>query len=935
MRLRLLGDVQAEVDGRLLVLGPARQQCVFVALLVDANRAVSTDQLIARVWGQRAPQRVRNSVHVYLSRLRQILTASDEVCIVRQTCGYRLNVDPLMVDLHQFQHLSRQARRADPPAAALPLLEQALQLWRGAAFANLDTPWLAGVREDLHRQRWVAELDRNDLALGLGRHTALLAELSAAAAAAPLDERLAGQLMLALYRSGRQADALTHYHHVRQRLVESIGADPGSALRELHQQILTADPALAVSTSATATRPATDRGVPRQLPAPPGGLAGRIDELARLDALLASTTENAQPCAMVVSTISGTAGIGKTALAVHWAHQVGEQFSDGQLYANLRGFDPAGSVLAPTAVIRGFLDALGVLPQRIPAGLDAQAALYRSLLADRRVLVVLDDARDTAQVRPLLPGAPGCVVLVTSRNQLSGLVADGAHPIALDLLSSAEASALLSQRIGADRVAAEPQSVQEIIDRCARLPLALAIVAARAALHSRFPLRALATELCDTGSRLEALTGDDPRSDLRAVLSWSYHTLIPETARLFRLLGLHPGPDVSAAAAASLAGLPPSQVRPMLAELIRANLITEHAAGRYTFHDLLRVYATDLAETTDSSEQRHAAACRMLDHYLHTACPAARLLGSTRDPLAAVTSRPGTTPEHPADRDQALAWFIAEHAVLLAAVDHATAIGLDTHTWQLTQALRTYLTRRGHWQDRITIGHAAVAAAQRLTDPTAQARAHYDLAHAYVRLSLVDDAHDQLRHALDLATQIGDPTEQANAHYGLAEVWRLHGHHARALRHAQQSLQLFRAAGHRRGLPMGLNAVGWYHAQLGDYQQAITFCRQALTRFQELDDHEGQAATWDSLGYAQHRLGQYDRAITSYRHALHLYRNLGHRNNEANTLNHVGDIHHAMGNHHAAHTSWQQSLTILDDLSHPDADQLRAKLATERRPAAN
>jgi len=679
-----------------------------------------------------------------------------------------------------------------------------------------------------------------------------------------------------------------------------------------------------------ARRQSSASGVPQQLPAAVAHFAGRSDELTTLTGLLRGRSGTGGT--VVISAVSGTAGVGKTALAVHWAHQVADQFPDGQLYINLRGFDPSGSVMDPAVAVRRFLDELQVSPERIPVDLDAQAALYRSLLAGRRMLVVLDNARDTSQVRPLLPGGPGCLVLVTSRNQLSGLVAaDGAYPITLDLLTEAEAHELLGRRLGTDRVTTEPQAVQEIISRCARLPLALAIVAARAATHPQFRLHTLAAELRTTGERLDVLTGDDPYSDVRAVFSWSYHALSPEAARVFRLLGLHPGPDLSASAAASLTGLALSQARPLLAELARMNLIIEHIPGRYILHDLLRVYATDLTHTTDPDPQRHAATQRMLDHYLHTAYTAARLLDPTRDPISLSAPQPGTTPEPITDYDQALAWFTTEHVVLLTTVEHATA-EFDTHTWQLTWTVRTYLYRRGHWHNWAVTGRTAVAAAHRLANPTAQAHAHRNLATAYMMLDRCEDAHAQLRHALDLATQIADLTEQAYTHDTLAHLWGRQGCHAEALEHARHALHLFQAADHKVGQAHALNNVGWYHAQLGEHQQALTYCQQALTQFQELDQRDGQAAPWDSIGYAQHHLGHHTHAITSYHHALHLYQNLGHRYGEAGTLTRLGDTHHATGNPHAAHHAWQQALTILDDLNHPDAEPVRAKLAALETP---
>jgi len=666
--------------------------------------------------------------------------------------------------------------------------------------------------------------------------------------------------------------------------------------------------------------------VPQQLPAAVAHFAGRVGELATLTGLLQNRADSGGT--VVISAIGGTAGVGKTALAVHWAHQVAARFPDGQLYVNLRGFDPSGQVMAAAEAVRRFLDALHVPPERIPVDLDAQAALYRSQLAGKRMLVVLDNARDTAQVRPLLPGAPGCLVLVTSRNQLTGLIAaDGAHPITLDLLTDDEARQLLIRRLGTARVSAEPARVGEIIARCARLPLALALVAARAAIRPHAGLHLLAAELRDSVHRWQLLTGDDPTTDVQAVFSWSYQALTPDLARLFRLLGLHPGPDIAAAAAASLAGLPASAIRPALAELTQASLLVEHAPGRYTFHDLLRAYATDLAHTTDPDQRRHTMR-RLLDHYLHTAHSADRLLHPARAPLTLAAPASGVTPQHLTDHQQALDWFTAEHAVVLAAIDQATAAGFDIHVWQLARTLRTFLYRQGHWHDWAAAGRAAVAAAHRLGDPMAQSLAHRHLANAYIQLSQLEEAHTQLREALDLATQAGDHIGQANTHHNLSFLWEQRGRPDRALEHARQALNLFQAAGHQNGQANALNNVGWYHALLGEYQQALVVCQQALALFQNLGNRDGQAHTWDSLGYAQYHLGQHTHALTSYHHALELLRDLGDRYNETAILIHLGDTHHATGNPHAAREAWQQALTILDELHHPDAEQVRDKLAT-------
>jgi tetratricopeptide (TPR) repeat protein len=676
--------------------------------------------------------------------------------------------------------------------------------------------------------------------------------------------------------------------------------------------------------------------VPRQLPVDVRGYAGRTDQLARLDALAATCGKGAGGDAttpVVISAIAGTAGVGKTALAVHWAHRAAKRFPDGQLYVNLRGFDPDGSMVDPAAALRGLLAALGVPTERLPADLDAQAGLYRTVLADKRMLIVLDNARDTTQVRPLLPGAPGCLVLVTSRNPLTGLIAaTGAHCLRLDLLTPDEARDLLTQRLGSRRVAAEPDAVDTLVSRCAYLPLALALVAARAATHPQLPLAALAAELHDTGTRLDALAADDPTTDPRAVFSWSYTALTPPAQRLFRSLGLHPGPDISAGAAASLAALTQTQARSLLAELTTASLIVEHRPGRYTFHDLLRAYATDLARHTDPAEERDAAAERLLDHYLHTAYSANRLLMTTQDPIAVPAARPGTAPEHLATVQQALDWFTTEHAVLLAAVSYAARTGSNRHTWHLAWSLGPYLNLRGHWHERVDIGLAALTAAERLGDPTNQVKAHRALATTYIALGRDADARCHLEHSLDHADRADDIIGQAHAHHTLALLEERRSRHAEALHHTQHALDLFTAAGHQPGIAQAANTVGWLHAQLGNHEKALTYCRQALELLQKHGHRAAEATTWDSLGYIHHHLGQHAQAIACYEHALALYQDVGGEYYRAETLTHLADTHHAAGNHTAARDAWQQALVICDNLQHPHADKIRTKIAQLDRP---
>jgi len=669
--------------------------------------------------------------------------------------------------------------------------------------------------------------------------------------------------------------------------------------------------------------------VPRQLPAAAAYFAGRAGELKALSALAGRVPAQADVPGgtVVISAIGGTAGVGKTALAVHWAHQAADRFPDGQLYVNLRGFDPSAVPVAPLEAVRGFLHALDVHPARIPAGLDAQAALYRSLLAGRRMLIVLDNARDSEQVRPLLPGLAGCLVVVTSRSQLTGLAAtDAADIISLDVLTEAEAVELLAARLGPARVAAEAEASLELARLCARLPVALAVAAAFASATPGRPMAALAVELADAHDRLDALDTGDAAGSVRAVFSWSYRQLGPDTARLFRLLGLHPGPDITALAAASLAGVPLREVRRGLRELTRATLLTERTSGRYAFHDLLRAYAAEQAAAVDSDADRRAALGRMLDHYLHTAWAAALQLDPARDRLALPPPREGTAPERPADYDEALAWLDAERPVLLAAVRLAADAGFYPCAWVLPSVVTDFFYLRGHWHDMAANHEIALAAARRQGDRAGQALASRHLARALSLLGSRQDAEGRYREALEVFRQLGDDTGQARCHYGLAWAGAHEGRYDVALDHGRQALAHFRAAWHRDGEAMALNAIGWFHAHRGEHGQAIDSCEQALALCRELGDRHSEAATWDSLGYARHLVGQHAEAVGCYDRALVLFRELHDRNNEAATLINLGDTHHAAADTAAARAAWQQAAGILDELHHPDAAQVRARL---------
>jgi tetratricopeptide (TPR) repeat protein len=670
---------------------------------------------------------------------------------------------------------------------------------------------------------------------------------------------------------------------------------------------------------------ATEREVPRQLPGPVRQFAGRRDELATLTGLLdqAGADDHAS---VVISALGGMAGVGKTALAVHWAHQVAGHFPDGQLYVNLRGYDTLQPMPASDA-LAGFLRALGMAGQDIPDGADQRAAAYRSMLAGRRMLVLLDNARDVAQVRPLLPGSPGCVTVVTSRDALGGLVAgDGAVRLRVDLLPLPEAVGLLRALIGG-RVDEEPDAAIQLASQCGRLPLALRVAAERVVTRDGAPLADLTSELTDLRRRLDMLeTGGDAHTTVRTVFTWSYQDLDAVTARMFRLVGIHPGPDISAPAAASLAGLRVAEARRALSELTRAHLLTEQPPGRFSCHDLLRAYAAEQAAAHDSAAQRQAAVLRVLDHYLHSAYAADRMLHPARDPLGLPPLEPGTEPEAPAGPDEAMSWFDTEHKVLLTATGYAASSGFGRHAWQLAWSLATFLDLRGLYEELTSIERTALAAATELKDEAAQALAGDKLGFACLLRGQYAEAASHFNRALEQFVQMDDSQGAACVHLNMSFLLERQGDLGTAIEHDELALGLFQAAGHKAGQARALNAAGWHLALQGKHEEALTTCQQALALQREGDDRLDEANTWDSVGYIHDKLGQYEQAAHCYTEALRLLAGREESWRQATVLSHLGDTYQHAGDQPAARDAWRQALAILDEMRHADAENVRARL---------
>jgi tetratricopeptide (TPR) repeat protein/transcriptional regulator with XRE-family HTH domain len=663
--------------------------------------------------------------------------------------------------------------------------------------------------------------------------------------------------------------------------------------------------------------------LPRQLPPRVHGFAGRRRELACLDDTLSGATD--QPSVPIVL-VCGTAGVGKTSLAVHWAHGVADRFAGGQLHVDLRGFDPAGTPMAPAAAVRMFLLALGMPADRIPPGLDEQTSLYRTLLSSRRVLVLLDNARDADQVRPLLPGSSDSLVVITSRDPLTSLVAAyGAHPVVLDVLSSDDARELLERRVGADRLFREPAATEEIIVRCAGLPLALSVVAARAVVRPALRLTDVAAEL-DRGPQLDTMDGGDQVSNVRAVLSWSYRILRSDASRMFRMLALHPVPDLGMAAAASLSGLSVPAARAALNQLTRAYLVTEPVPGRFSCHDLLRAYASEQVLTVEPAAARAEAVRRLLDHYLISADRACRTKFPYRDALAPEPDRPGVTAADVSTEALATEWFRSWHGAILAVLGHAAEQGLDRYACRLALACAPYLQRIGAWQDQVTVMRLAIAAGRRLADLPALFLAHGFLGQAYALLERLDDARAELAGAADVAQRLGDDKRMAQVQQSLAVVAERQGRYDEALTHAERASASLSRTGDIRAWATALGSVGWYRARIGSYTEAVDDCLQALALHEGQGERNGEAATLHSLGYAYHHLGRHAEALDCYQRSVDICHELGHAFREAEVLEHIGDTHIATGRSGAARAVWTRALAILEALDHPQKEIVRSKV---------
>jgi DNA-binding SARP family transcriptional activator/tetratricopeptide (TPR) repeat protein len=965
MRFSLLGPlVVADVaDEPVAVTGP-RLRALLAALLLHANIPVPAGELADMVWDGLPPPGAVTTLRSYVRRLRAVVDPG-AARITASGPGYVIRVNQAEFDILEFEALCRETRaasRAGQWADAFAAAGRALGLWRAAPLLDVPAEGLRGeFVPRLERLRIQVLEDRFEAGLGLGQHQELVQELLEVTARHPLQERFHAQLMLALAGTGRRAQALNAYHGARRVLVDELGIEPGPELRDIHQQVLAGgepglglrdlhQPDLSADQTVAAIEPARhaearpQRVTPRELPSAVPDFTGRPAELQNLTRLLDRSGELGT---VVISAIGGTAGVGKTALALHWAHQVTGHFPDGQLYINLRGYDPERPV-QPGDALAGFLRALGVLGTDIPAGLDERAARYRSLVAGRRMLVVLDNAGSAEQVRPLLPGTAACVTIVTSRDSLAGLVArDGARRLGLDVLPEAEAAGLLRALIGG-RVDAEPDAARLLAARCCRLPLALRVAAELAVARPGESLAFLAAELADLGQRLDLLdAGGDSRSAVRAVFSWSYLRLGPDAARVFRLAGLHPGPDFDRFTVAALAATSPELAGSTLGQLARAHLIQPAARGRYAMHDLLRAYARELAEAEDGTDGGRAALSRLSGYYVHTAAAAMDALFPAESLHRARLSPPASEAPPVADPQEARAWLDAELPGLVAAVERAAYHGDPDHAIRIADTIFRALETTGRYPEIVTVYTCSLHAARRAGDLAGEAEALNNLTVVDLRHGRYQQAADTLLQSLELHEETGDHLGRARALGNLGIVRFQQGRYLEAVRYQEQALECFRRIGDQAGEPRTLNnlciillrqgryqqaADGFRHAltlrpdvasecdclanlgvallRLGHYQDGMTSLSQALARSRETASLAREAYCLVHLGLADLRQGRCQQAADQLRRAVALSRKEGDQSGEADALNGLGEVFLAMGRPGPAHDQHSRALSL-------------------------
>jgi DNA-binding SARP family transcriptional activator len=923
---RLLGPLEAWTGQDWAEISAPKQRSLLATLLLYPGQLVPTDVLSEELWPGGPPANPGNLIAGYVHYLRKLIgDPAGRVLVTGRVRGYQIMLGPGQLDAGRFARLvadGGQALAAEPDRAA-ELLTEALGLWRGRPLADVyPTQLIAAEVSRLEESRVEAVELLAEAQLACGRPAQMVPELRRLVTDWPLREKLWSTLIRALYGAGRQAEALEAYAQAREAISEELGVDPGAELRQLYQQILNADGAEAVIAPALLSA----GPVPAQLPADIVDFTGRAGQVEHLQRLLVGSGADGGPGAVQVALVVGSGGLGKTALAVHVAHQLAGDFADGQLYANLHGATRAAD---PAEILARFLRDLGADPAHIPLGEEERAAQYRTRLAGKRVLIFLDDARDSAQVGPLLPGSASCAVLVTARRRLPELA--GTRVLDLDEMSHEEATALLTRVAGEERIRAEPAATDEVLNACAGLPLAIRIAGARLAARGSWNVRYLADRLVDERRRLDELRAGNLA--VRASFEVSFASLPgtmaaggPDPAHAFRLLGLWTGSSISLAAAAALLGLDEDSVADALDVLVDAHLLESRAPDRFRFHDLLRVYAADRARTEEADADRLGAITRVLAWYLHTTEATATVISPqhVRVPL-----EPPPAAVHPlafTSLGGALAWCETERAALAAAVRLAAETGLHEVAWKLAAAAMSFYFRRSQWSDWVTTHQAGLASARALGDRRAEAWMLNNLGMAY-GVQHMEESVSHFEQALAIYRDLGDLQGESRAATNVANAYFDLSRFGEALEAAQRSLAIQRRAKKRYGEGIALTVIGSACRELGRFSEAIDHLQAALAIFRELGDRMTEADALSDLGEVYLGLNRVEEAIGALSESLAIWRDIGARYGQAETLQRLARAQQLVGDTSQARESLEQAVLLFAELGdHARAAEIRRRL---------
>ncbi|WP_370350233.1 BTAD domain-containing putative transcriptional regulator [Catenulispora sp. EB89] len=964
LAVKVLGPLRAFAGDREIELGPPLQRALFAVLALRSNHVVYRAELIDALWGEELPSRPEGGVHTYVAGLRRAFEPgrghrSPGRVIESRGSGYLLRTASDAIDLVRFERCVETARTAvgtGDLAEAERRYDEALGLFDGAALGGVPGPFAATQRDRLAEVRLGVVEDRIDVILARGRHAAVIGDLRTMTREHPLRERAWSQLMLAFYRAGRQADALAAFDRAREACARDLGLDPGPALRELRQRIVVADPALTLGTRAEATvrAPAAAR---RDLPRDIDGFIGRDQEMIRVMGSIdrpggrsdrgpgpgtvpeqvpeqvRGQVPGPGPAAQAVPplrvfAIDGMAGVGKTSLAVRLAHRLADDYPDGQLYLDLHAHTVGQEPLTAATALDRLLRAVGVPGDRIPVETEERAAMWRAELADRRMLLVLDNAAGAAQVRPLLPGSAGSLVLVTARRRLPGL--QDCEFLSLDVLPAAEAATLFALAAGDVRPAAEPEATAAVVRICGNLPLAVQIAGARLRHRAAWSIAHLLDRLGDEDRRLAELRVED--RSVAAAFGLSYRSQTPDRQRIFRLLGLFPGPEFTVRAAAALAGTDVRDADEALEDLVDAHLLDQSRAGRYRFHDLLGVFAARQCRAEETESARRDAMARLLDFYVLTVDNAEELIRPHRLDRADRADRADRPSDDRSahrfdDRAAALAWLDAERAGLVPLVRAAGEYGLDHQGWQIARYLWGFFETRRLWADWAACYELALPCARRAGDPLAEARILVGLGACRHDLREYAEAIGHYRRALDLMRQIGFRSGEAGVLTNLGNSYRRLGEMQESIACQEQSLEIFRESGDRAGTGIALANLGERYRDAGRFEESIACQRQALEIFQDLDSRGMEGNVLDNLARTYQSMGRYEEALQRCEEALAARRDTADRYGEAETLDCLGHIHQAIGRTVEARRQWSRALDLFDELDAPAAADIRAQLA--------